>query len=134
MSKKTKQALIKLIKEALLAREEIIFAYIHGSFLNLADFRDIDVALYVNPAEVTSKQAFDYSFRLSVDLSHLASQDIDVQILNYAPLGFRHSVFKNGRLLFSKDEALRTDLLEETVLEYIAFYELSLQYMRDLVL
>ena len=134
MSKRTKDALTKLIKEALLARDEILFAYIHGSFLSLPDFRDIDIALYVNPAEVTSKQAFDYSFRLSVDLSHLASQDIDVQIMNYAPLGFRHSVFKNGRLLFSRDETLRVDLLEGTVLEYIAFYELSLQYMRDLVL
>lgn len=134
MSKRTKDALTKLIKEALLARNEILFAYIHGSFLGLSDFRDVDIALFVNPAEVTSGQAFDYSFRLSVELSHLTAQDIDIQIMNYAPLGFRHSVFKNGRILFSRDETLRADLLEETVLEYIAFYELSLQYIRDLAL
>ncbi len=134
MSKIAKEALTKLIREALLARDEIIFAYVHGSFLSLPEFRDIDIALFVNAAEVTSKEAFDYSFRLSVELSHLASQDIDIQIMNYAPLGFRHSVFKNGRLLFSRDETLRADLIEGTVLEYIAFYELSLQYIRELVL
>ena len=116
-----------MIKEALLAREEILFAYIHGSFLSLSDFRDIDVALFINPEEVSSEQSFDYSFRLSVELSHLTAQDIDIQIVNYAPLGFRHSVCKNGRLLFSRDETLRTDLMEETSLDYIAFYELSLQ-------
>lgn len=134
MSKIAKEALTKLIREALLARDEIIFAYVHGSFLSLPEFRDIDIALFVNAAEVTSKEAFDYSFRLSVELSHLTSQDIDIQIMNYAPLGFRHSVFKNGRLLFSRDETLRADLIEGTVLEYIAFYELSLQYIRELVL
>jgi len=134
MSKRTKDALTKLLKEALLRREEIIFAYIHGSFLALPDFRDVDIALYVNPEKVSSSEAFDYAFRLSVDLSHLTSQDIDVQIMNYAPLGFRHSVFKNGRPLFTRDEALRAEVIEQTVLEYIAFYELSLQYMRDLVL
>ena len=134
MTKKNKAALTNVIREALLAREEILFAYIHGSFLSLSDFRDIDVALFINPEEVSSEQAFDYSFRLSVELSHLTAQDIDIQIMNYAPLGFRHSVFKNGRLLFSRDETLRTDLMEETSLDYIAFYELSLQYIRDLAL
>ncbi|MFZ2054330.1 MAG: nucleotidyltransferase domain-containing protein [Candidatus Aminicenantales bacterium] len=134
MTKKAKDALTNLIKDALLARGEILFAYIHGSFLSLSDFRDIDVALFVNPREVNSRQAFDYSFRLSVELSHLAAQEIDIQIMNYAPLGFRHSVFKNGRLLFSRDETLRTDLLEGAALEYIAFYELSLQYIQDLAL
>ncbi|MDH7512335.1 MAG: nucleotidyltransferase domain-containing protein [Clostridiales bacterium] len=134
MSKRTKDALTKLIKKALLARGEIVFAYIHGSFLSLPDFRDVDLALYVNPATVSSQEAFDYAFRLSADLSHLTSRDIDVQIMNYAPLGFRHSVFKNGRFLFSRDDSLRADLIEQTVLEYVAFYELSLQYMRDLAL
>lgn len=134
MTKKAKDALTNLIKDALLARGEILFAYIHGSILSLSDFRDIDVALFVNPEEVSSTQAFDYSFRLSVELSHLTAKDIDIQIMNYAPLGFRHSVFKNGRLLFSRDETLRTDLLEGTTLEYIAFYELSLQYIRELAL
>ena len=134
MTKKNKAALTNVIREALLAREEILFAYIHGSFLSLSDFRDIDVALFINPVEVSSEQSFDYSFRLSVELSHLTAQDIDIQIMNYAPLGFRHSVFKNGRLLFSRDETLRTDLMEETSLDYIAFYELSLQYIRDLAL
>ena len=134
MTKKNKAALTNVIRETLLAREEILFAYIHGSFLSLSDFRDIDVALFINPEEVSSEQAFDYSFRLSVELSHLTAQDIDIQIMNYAPLGFRHSVFKNGRLLFSRDETLRTDLMEETSLDYIAFYELSLQYIRDLAL
>ena len=134
MTKKNKAALTNVIRETLLAREEILFAYIHGSYLNLSDFHDIDVALFINPEEVSSEQSFDYSFRLSVELSHLTAQDIDIQIMNYAPLGFRHSVFKNGRLLFSRDETLRTDLMEETSLDYIAFYELSLQYIRDLAL
>jgi len=37
------------LREALEAREEIVFAYLHGSFAEGLPFRDVDVAIYLDP-------------------------------------------------------------------------------------
>lgn len=128
-----KRKIAEKIKQVLRSRTEIIFSYIHGSFLDNFPFRDIDVAIYIDSITIKKDQAFDYTVQLSIELSKLAGLEIDVQIMNYAPLGFKHSVLKNGKLLFSIDEDLRLDLIERTSLEYIDFYELSLQYLHDIV-
>ena len=130
---KMKEKIIKKLKDKLTLKNEIIFCYIHGSFLDGILFNDIDVAVYVDPEKIGLEKAFDYSFNLSVELTKEIGLDIDVQIMNYSTLGFKHYVFKNGRLLFSKDENLRLELMEKISLEYIDFYELSLQYIRELI-
>jgi len=129
----SKETTVEDLKKKLSSRNEIIFSYIHGSFLDNYPFRDIDIAVYVDQEKIISQKAFDYSFQLSLDLSKEMGFEIDIQIMNYGPLGFRHSVLKNGKLLFSKNEKLRLDLIENTSLEYIDFYELSLQYIHDVV-
>ncbi len=128
-----KRKILKKLKESLGARIEIIFCYIHGSFLDDFPFRDIDIALYVDSKQINSQQAFDYSFNLSLELSKQTGFEIDVQVMNYAPLGFQHSVLRNGKLLFSKDEDLRLNLIESISLEYIVFFELNKEYIRHLV-
>jgi predicted nucleotidyltransferase len=133
----SKARIFSKLKKLLSLKSEIIFCYIHGSFLyplvSPLIPRDIDVAIYVDSARISSDNAFEYSFQLSIDISSCINREVDVHILNYASLGFRHSVFRNGKLLFSKDEALRSDIIENTTLEYVDFYELSLQYIRDIV-
>ncbi|NOR22518.1 MAG: nucleotidyltransferase domain-containing protein [Candidatus Aminicenantes bacterium] len=129
----SKETTVENLKKKLSSRNEIIFSYIHGSFLDNYPFHDIDIAVYVDQEKIISQKAFDYSFQLSLDLSKETGFEIDIQIMNYAPLGFRHSVLKNGILLFSKNEKLRLDLIENISLEYIDFYELSLQYIHDVV-
>ena len=134
----SKARIMSKIKKFLSLKSEIIFCYIHGSFLYplvspSSPQRDIDIALYVDPEKISYDNAFDYSFQLSLDITKCINREVDIQILNYAPLGFRHSVFKNGELLFSKDENIRSNIIESTTLDYVDFYELSLQYIRDLV-
>jgi len=129
----SKETTVENLKKKLSSRNEIIFSYIHGSFLDNYPFHDIDIAVYVDQEKIISQKAFDYSFQLSLDLSKETGFEIDIQIMNYAPLGFQHSVLKNGILLFSKNEKLRLDLIENISLEYIDFYELSLQYIHDVV-
>lgn len=131
---KSKESSVEKIKKLLISRDEIIFAYLHGSFLDNFNFEDIDVALYIDQEKINNKQAFDYSLRLSSELSSQIGFEVDVQILNYASLGFKHSVLKNGILLFSKDENLRLDLIESISREYMDFYELAMQYIRDIAL
>ena len=128
-----KKKIFTRLKEILIKRDEILFVYIHGSFLDNLPFHDIDIALYVDPKEVDSSQSFDYSLRLSVELSQKLGKDIDTHVMNYAPVGFQHSVYKNGKLLFSREDSLRLELLEKNSLDYISFYELSVQFIRESV-
>lgn len=128
-----KQKVFKALKDALLGKDEIIFAYLHGSFLDGLLFKDIDIALYLDDKKVGNESNEDYCDRLSMELSELIRFVVDVHIMNRAPAGFQHSVFKHGELLFSKDDELRTDLMEETSMEIMDYYEISIQSIRDMV-
>jgi predicted nucleotidyltransferase len=129
-----KTEFLQNLKELLLAKEEILFVFVYGSFLDselLA--HDVDVAVYIDADRIQDRDFFDYRMRISIDLTKETGREIDLRILNGAPLGFKHSVFKYGRLLFSKDEELMFEVIEKTALEYIDFYELSLDYLRDAI-
>jgi predicted nucleotidyltransferase len=127
-----RKTLAERIKDELEKGEEIKFAYLFGSFLYDTSFRDIDVAVYVDEAKLP-QEVNSYTMELSQGLSLLTSFPVEVQVMNHAPLGFKHSVLKHGQLLFSKDEKLRSDLIEAVSLEYMDFYEHSLEYLRDLL-
>jgi predicted nucleotidyltransferase len=129
----SKKKVFNLLKNALFKKDEVIFAYLHGSFLDGSLFNDIDIALYLDDKKIPGEKDPDYCEQLNMELSQLIKFVADVRIMNHAPLGFQHSVFKHGQLLFSRDDELRSDLIEKTSMEYMDFYELSLQYIRDIV-
>lgn len=133
-SKEPEAEILQNLGKLLQAREEILFAFVHGSFLDSALLaHDIDLAVYVDVSRIQDLDLFNYRMRIAVDLTRKTGREIDIQTLNDAPLGFKHSVFKYGRLLFSRDEELMSEIIEKTTLEYIDFYELSLDYLRDAI-
>jgi len=109
-------------------RPEIVFAYLHGSFLK-GDFRDIDVAVYLT--EISKKEALEYELNLESELTKLTGFCTDVRVLNYAPLCFKFSVIRNGTLLFSKDERIRCDFECLTIVEYHDFDFLRSVYRKE---
>jgi predicted nucleotidyltransferase len=129
----SREVLIERMAKELERRGEIRFAYLFGSFLSEGSFRDVDVAIYVEEDRLPQQEVADYTMGLSHGLALLVTLPVEVQVLNYAPLGFKHSVLRHGRVLFSKDEGLRSDLIEAVSLEYMVFYEHSLEYLRDLI-
>jgi predicted nucleotidyltransferase len=101
-----KEALISLIKHELLAHDEILFAYIYGSFVDheMPFFRDIDIGIYIDERVVPSNKFMDYSINLSIELeSALKKYPVDAVILNNAPLSLAFRITQ-GQLLFMKDE------------------------------
>ena len=54
------------LREALEARAEIIFVYLHGSFAEGLPFHDVDVAVYLDLAYAMVTDIFDYEMSLSV--------------------------------------------------------------------
>ncbi|AIG98391.1 Nucleotidyltransferase domain protein [Archaeoglobus fulgidus DSM 8774] len=115
--------LTRLLKE----REEIVFAYLHGSFLT-HDFRDIDVAIYLKEDEDVL-----YEVELGVELEKILGYPVDVRVLNSAPLTFRFKVIKDGLLLFSRDEKIRSNFEALTISEYHDFSYFRKRYRREVL-
>ncbi len=112
LPKTKKEKITATLREALLKKEEILFAYLHGSFIRDDPFRDIGVAVYVNgPTEKF------YEETLEEELSRLVGFPVDVRILNNAPVEFRFRAI-GGELLFPRDERARCRFEETTMAEY----------------
>lgn len=111
-----KEKIISYIKKLIETHDEIVFAYIFGSFVDedVLFFRDIDIGVYIANDCFSKKYSLDYSINLSLELERaLKDYPIDVVVLNDAilPLAFR---ITQGILLFSKDETLWTDFVTKT--------------------
>ena len=120
------------LREALEARAEITFAYLHGSFAEGLPFHDVDVAVYLDPALAMATDIFDYEMNLSVELTRAFRFPVDVHVLNGAPLGFRHSVLQ-GEVLLVRGEDELTDFIERVSLEYMDFAYLGRRYLLEVL-
>jgi len=112
LTEEEKEKIVKSLRESLMGHEEILFAYIHGSFLEDGPFRDVDVAVYVN----SSVHPF-YEEELEEELSRIVRFPVDVRVLNNSPVAFRFHVI-GGLLLFSRDDKIRCGFEERTMSEY----------------
>lgn len=134
MENKKRQEIIGKIKEILLKKEGVVFAFVFGSFLDSSSFRDIDVGIYIK--NITQEEVFDYELKMSKEIADecsLSFDVFDVKILNFAPKSFLNNVFKKGKLLFSADYIFLTDLIEETSFDAILNEYIAQQSLKELI-
>ena len=105
-----------MLVAALEAEPDLEFAWLHGSFLGGGGFHDVDVGVHLNAAsDVRSRRAVDLGLRLDSE----TGLPVDVRVLNDAPVTFLFHVFREGRLLLSRNDERLADLMERTVREYL---------------
>lgn len=96
-----REAALDVLRKTLEIQSDVLFAYVHGSFLVECPFHDVDIAVYLQSAVERS-----IGRRLMV-LQHELSQapsrtfpgpvpEADVRALNSAPLGFCYQVLWGG--------------------------------------
>lgn len=124
------EELIATIRHELEAAPEIVFAYLHGSFLTGGPYRDIDVAVWLDPSRVARGDRDRYALDLSVALHLRLGKPVDVRALNDAPLAFRYHALK-GRPLVVRDQELLDELRARTWDEYFDFLPFARQYLRE---
>jgi predicted nucleotidyltransferase len=132
MNEQERASLADSLAEYLRDDSSISFAYLYGSFKDYDDavgFRDIDIALYVT----AGKDALDYALEKSAEMSHKYNLPVECVPFNSAPLFFKYRIFREGTLLFCKDENMMTDMMEETVTDALDFMPLYQEAMRVLV-
>lgn len=117
------------ITDILKNKQEQVFAYLHGSFLE-GNFRDIDLAVYLNKSK-DKKEMLEHELSLEREVEEHIGFPVDVRILNHAPLPFRFTVIKEGTLLFSKNENVRSDFESLTFVEHHDFDFYRETYRRD---
>ncbi|ODS32775.1 MAG: nucleotidyltransferase [Candidatus Scalindua rubra] len=133
MESQERNLLIGSLAECLKEDNNLLFAYLYGSFKDYdksVGFRDIDIALYIRGIG----DVLDYALGISAALSSKYNLPVDcIPLDTTTPLFLRYGVFKDGIVLFCKDEKLMTDLMESTVNDALDFGPLREEAMKELV-
>jgi predicted nucleotidyltransferase len=108
-----RERILNVVCETLGGQPDVGFAYAHGSVLTGRPFHDVDVAVYLDAVDAGCASERGMALGAVVQDALLHASDlparppVDVRALNFAPLGFCYHVLLHGRLLVSRDEALR---------------------------
>lgn len=127
-----REKILMALREALEARQEVVFAYVYGSFLEDRPFHDIDIGVYFQEyiAQV-AKLSIDLAFELEDALMRsLCRFPVDVRVLNGAPVSFCYHVLR-GRLLFCRDEEMRVRWAERIISRYLDLKPLRYRALKE---
>lgn len=124
-----KERIIEIVKAELEKREDILFAYIFGSFVDSDRYNDIDVAIYM--ADFQREKVLDIEFELEMLLEDKIQKPFDVRIINEAPLGFVYNVLRNKIVVLDRDTLLRSDFESLIFRKYFDYQHLIDEYLRE---
>jgi predicted nucleotidyltransferase len=102
---KTNDQILSILRAELEKHNEILFAYVFGSVIDSASFKDVDVGVYVADADRLA-DGFGYAFAMSGELERLIGYRVDVILMNAAPDHLIHSI-SNGKLILNRDDDRR---------------------------
>ncbi|NVM27433.1 MAG: nucleotidyltransferase domain-containing protein [Candidatus Helarchaeota archaeon] len=108
------------IKNIIEKKNEIIFAYVHGSFMLDIPFHDVDVAVFLHDHYLKDIITLDYEIQLSIELELVLKLPIDVKTINNKPLSFQYNVTK-GKVLFCKEKQVLYNFIEITWMKYLDY-------------
>lgn len=100
-------------------REEIIFAYIFGSFTEDEVFNDIDLAIYIDEDNALTREIF-YEIELSNQLGKIIKNQVDIIVLNRASNIILHRAAK-GKLIKNNDDNMRINFMTSHWKQYWDF-------------
>lgn len=94
---------MKKFKDTLIVYEDIIFAYIFGSYSrkSMRENSDIDIGIYLKD-NITTHTYLD----IKRELSEAVKREVDLIILNEATPLLKYEIYRNHRLLFTHDKGL----------------------------
>jgi predicted nucleotidyltransferase len=107
-------------KEALAEDTHIIFAYLFGGLAKGAQnpLSDVDIAVYLKQVDRLS----DFKLKLFGRLSDaLGTSEIDLVILNHAPISLAGRILNSREVLVDKEPFLRYDYESLTLREFFDF-------------
>lgn len=104
-----KKEVMEKIESFIKSHDEIIFAYIFGSFVENETFNDIDLAIYTDENNISTKEIF-YAVELSNQLEKNIKIPVDVIVLNKTSDFLLHRISK-GILIKNSDDDMRINFI-----------------------
>jgi predicted nucleotidyltransferase len=95
-SEQDREQIVARLRRELGARPEVVLALLHGSFARGVAYRDIDVAIWLDPTRLLPDERFRYTLDLSVHLRRRLGLPSDVRVLNDAPLAVRYRALQGA--------------------------------------
>ena len=102
----------------------IALAYLYGSQAagRATPLSDTDIALVIASDDYDPRSRLDLELQVEEEIARVCKIDnLDLRVINEAPLMVRGEVVTNGILLFSQDEGFRVDYETSTRSEYFDF-------------
>jgi hypothetical protein len=103
--------------------EDVVALYTFGSLAreNLKPLSDLDFGILLS-GSLDRKQRFDKHLDLiGIFTETLRTDEVDLVILNDAPLRFARQILATGKLLFCRDQNRLVDFIEKTTKRYLDF-------------
>lgn len=124
------------LKKLLSEYGEISFAYVHGSYLTSESPRDLDIAVFLNEESYRSlseagEVSMGFAIPLEMELEKRLRIKTDVQVLNRAPLSFRHRVVQEGVLILDDAVDLRCQFEYQSRFQYFDFQPRRKTYLQE---
>ena len=96
--------------EAVFGCRPVALAYLHGSQASghATPLSDVDVAI-VTEQELPPRDRLRLELTLETALVAVLGRDVDVRVINRAPLAVRGKVVQTGVLLYARDDAVRVN-------------------------
>lgn len=131
LEEQKRNEIIKELASILSSEDNILFAYLHGSFQEGLPFRDLDLAIFT--ANNPPKQQLDYELKLEGIIEAKIKLPIDLKTLNNAPVSFCYVVIKNGQKLSVQDDSKRVEFEVKTLKRYFDLLPSRQQYLKELI-
>ena len=119
---------MKDIVSALTKHDEIVLAYVFGSFVQSDKFSDIDLGILIKEKLDTP---MDMELNLEIALEDIVHYPVDVRILNHAPISFCQNVIRHGRVVLERDANLRADFTGNILKQYFDFAPFRRRYLKE---
>jgi uncharacterized protein len=126
------------IKSFLSKNVEVAFAYVHGSALTTRSPRDLDIAIFLyaeSYKRLAGKGEVHTGFAIPIEmgLEKEVGGKVDIQVLNQAPLSFRHRVIQQGELIVDNAVSERCHFEYLSRVEYFDFVSRRREYLQEVL-
>lgn len=123
------------LPDAFKPRREVVAAYLYGSVAEGVAHAesDVDVAVLLDES-FDLKRSLEYRIELAEELSQLLKREVDVVVLNEAPVLLQFQVIRCRRILFERDVETRANF-EVRVMsfyyDYKRYFDFFARELRD---